>query len=325
MKKKGLIVATIVMVLVLAVSLTTATYAWFTAMAQATVEDIVLTAGQSPNLLIGVKNKAVDTTTSAYADYMSGDMTFSAGKWTGTAGLGGEDTINFNLGAWNLGKAVSYTTTPIEHDSEVKAAADSWYTALGSGNDIDESSVTAAINGTDYIDATFIVAIGKADTVKQTYLEIVVTPTGGTANIGMAAALHFFIAVGDAGEAENAFDAMTYASSTIGTSYTTPSTTLSSHQGKVFSNGWSDDVTVGSYNDSTGAWTLLVPIHEFSSEFYATQFATSKQVRLIIWLEGSDDSCVASNAGTGATIEINFTESATQVVIDENGVLDTTP
>ena len=35
MKKKGLIVATIVMVLVLAVSLTTATYAWFTASASA--------------------------------------------------------------------------------------------------------------------------------------------------------------------------------------------------------------------------------------------------------------------------------------------------
>ena len=52
MKKKGLIVATIVMVLVLAVSLTTATYAWFTTSDSTSIEGFNLTvvAGNAMNI-----------------------------------------------------------------------------------------------------------------------------------------------------------------------------------------------------------------------------------------------------------------------------------
>ena len=54
MKKKGLIVATIVMVLVLAVSLTTATYAWFSSQAVATVENLAISTNAASGVQIAV-------------------------------------------------------------------------------------------------------------------------------------------------------------------------------------------------------------------------------------------------------------------------------
>ena len=95
MKKKGLIIATIVMVLVLSVSLTTATYAWFSAEAQASVTDIPVSVGTSSNVVIGIKDSAShDYSSPAY--FVNGDITYTentAGKLDGTftgtnAGLG---------------------------------------------------------------------------------------------------------------------------------------------------------------------------------------------------------------------------------------------
>ena len=333
MKKKGLIVATIVMVLVLAVSLTTATYAWFTASAEAEIETIALTVGESPNLLVGVKNKAIGATTSAYADYSTGTMTHNGTVWSGDAGLGAgdisftEQLYNDSTNDWALGKAVSYTKTaisyedPSTHEVTQKVAANSWFKALGSTN-YTASTVEAAANGVDYIDVTFIVAVGKADAVNQTYLKITVTPTAGASNLGMAAALHFFVAVGEAGEAEEDFVPVTYTitGGTTANDYTAnPGNTLSAYQGKVYSNGWSDDVEVGEYDSVNGTWTLYVPVHAYSATAYKPQFDTSKQVRLIIWVEGSDDSCVTSNAGTSANIDISFVEETTQVTINADG------
>ena len=334
MKKRGLIVATIVMVLVLAVSLTTATYAWFTASAEAEIETIALTVGESPNLLVGVKNKAIGSTTAAYADYSTGTMTHSGTVWSGDAGLGAgnidfsEQLYNDSTSDWALGKAVSYTTSEIKDGETQKVAGNSWFKALGTASDYTENTVEPAANGVDYIDVTFIVAVGKADAVNQTYLKLTVTPSAGASNLGMAAALHFFIAVGDAGEAETDFDPVTYTidAGTTANDYTTnPGNTLSAYQGKVYSNGWSDDVEVGEYDPGTGTWTLYVPIHTYSVTAYKPQFDTSKQVRLIIWVEGSDDSCVTANAGTSATIDISFVEETTQVTINADGTKATTP
>ena len=340
MKKKGLIVATIVMVLVLAVSLTTATYAWFTASAEAEIETIALTVGESPNLLVGVKNKAIGSTTAAYADYSTGTMTHNGTVWSGDAGLGAgnidfsEQLYNDSTNDWALGKAVSYTknaisyTDPETSTTEEKVGQNSWFKALGSADDYTASTVEPAANGVDYIDVTFIVAVGKADAVNQTYLKLTVTPSAGASNLGMAAALHFFIAVGNAGEAETAFVPVTYTidAGTTANDYTTnPGNTLSAYQGKVYSNGWSDDVEVGEYDSTNGTWTLYVPIHSYSATAYKPQFDTSKQVRLIIWVEGSDDSCVTANAGTSATIDISFVEETTQVTINADGTKATTP
>ena len=80
MKKKGLIVATIVMVLVLAVSLTTATYAWFSTTASATVDDLAIKTQAADGLQIAMTNEQ-----KSINDIHSGELTYDAGtkKWTG--------------------------------------------------------------------------------------------------------------------------------------------------------------------------------------------------------------------------------------------------
>ena len=97
MKKKGLIVATIVMVLVLAVSLTTATYAWFTVTDVTTIDafEISVVAGNAVN--IGVKTNNTYAATPTADMFMNGEVTYTpaaagtigGGTWAdGTTGLG---------------------------------------------------------------------------------------------------------------------------------------------------------------------------------------------------------------------------------------------
>lgn len=78
MKKKGLIVATIVMVLVLAVSLTTATYAWFSSTASATVDDLAITTKAADGLQIAMTN-----TQKSINDIHSGELTYENDTWVG--------------------------------------------------------------------------------------------------------------------------------------------------------------------------------------------------------------------------------------------------
>lgn len=94
MKKKGLIISTVVMVVVLIASLTTATYAWFTVSNKTTISgfDVSVVAGNAINIGVKTNNKhkvgAIDD------DFMSGTVT-----WTNaTAG-----TIGETAGGWSNG------------------------------------------------------------------------------------------------------------------------------------------------------------------------------------------------------------------------------
>ena len=73
MKKKGLIISTVVMVVVLIASLTTATYAWFSTQAKASIENISITTESTEGLQIGVK-----TTNATYTSgYTFGTITYT--------------------------------------------------------------------------------------------------------------------------------------------------------------------------------------------------------------------------------------------------------
>ena len=78
MKKKGLIISTVVMVVVLIASLTTATYAWFSSTAQVRVDNLSITTISTEGLQIALKNS--DGT------YASGtDLIYSESKWSGSS------------------------------------------------------------------------------------------------------------------------------------------------------------------------------------------------------------------------------------------------
>ena len=82
MKKKGLIISTVVMVVVLIASLTTATYAWFNAQASATVDNLTIKTQAATGLQIAM-TKDLGKTDKLY----SGDLTYENG-WNGTEGWG---------------------------------------------------------------------------------------------------------------------------------------------------------------------------------------------------------------------------------------------
>ena len=99
MKKKGLIVATIVMVLVLAVSLTTATYAWFTVTDVTTIDafEISVVAGNAVN--VGVKTDNTYSATPTADMFMNGDVIYTPEVGGGAIGLGDWEGGSVGLGA----------------------------------------------------------------------------------------------------------------------------------------------------------------------------------------------------------------------------------
>ncbi len=116
MKKKGLIISTVVMVVVLIASLTTATYAWFTVSNKTTIDgfNLSVVAGNAVN--IGVKKDNTHKKDATNDDFLSGDVTWTnssttgqigkdAGNWTGgTVGLSA--TLKHNISWGEQSKAV---------------------------------------------------------------------------------------------------------------------------------------------------------------------------------------------------------------------------
>ncbi len=79
MKKKGLIISTVVMVVVLIASLTTATYAWFSSQAQAEISNIGVYTQATDGLQVAVKTD--DTTYTS--GWVNGAITYENSKFGG--------------------------------------------------------------------------------------------------------------------------------------------------------------------------------------------------------------------------------------------------
>ena len=79
MKKKGLIISTVVMVVVLIASLTTATYAWFSSQAQAEIKNVSVYTQATDGLQVAVK-----TTDTAYTTgWVNGAIAYENSKFGG--------------------------------------------------------------------------------------------------------------------------------------------------------------------------------------------------------------------------------------------------
>ena len=218
MKKKGLIVATIVMVLVLAVSLTTATYAWFTAANTTIVEGIDFSVGSTSDVLIGVKQSySFDTTnkanvTGAYsstnaADFMwgdlNGDCTFTDGtfNWAnGTVGLG--HYINTGLSLTSMAYAVGTGVYDAEESKVTSVDNTSWnaqhsiIVAEAGTIDTEASLDKAALANTNtavqknYLDIVLGAAPSQKDTIYGINCIVTVNPADADLVLGMNAAIH---------------------------------------------------------------------------------------------------------------------------------------
>ena len=98
MKKKGLIISTVVMVVVLIASLTTATYAWFTASNKTEISGFNVSVVSSNAVNIGMKKEYSLSQNPSPEEFTTGSVTFT----TGTTNDSGPGKIN-NPGSWGGG------------------------------------------------------------------------------------------------------------------------------------------------------------------------------------------------------------------------------
>ena len=170
MKKKGLIISTVVMVVVLIASLTTATYAWFSAQAQATVDDLAIETQAAEGLQLAMTQVEGRTD-----NIFSGDLTYTSGQWGGNEGWG----TYLGFSAIDVGK-ISHAAHPFKEGDKVKvfvgyekatgnfSSTTDYYIATPKNGLAADSSVEGYFtkSGTDYVPAT-----GKY-VASETYYEV---------------------------------------------------------------------------------------------------------------------------------------------------------
>ena len=341
MKKKGLIISTVVMVVVLIASLTTATYAWFTADGAASVNDIGFQVQSSSDLVIGLsKTNTLLTENIDNSKFVSDGTVFNApdgeharGSWTTTSGGDGLGLkIDTGLQLTNVTEAVysftgsggsdqnqwsgyrqdnylrgndaSTVTTGMKRDTTILKAK-------GNGYNITANSLrTANMNGWgvdaeavtgDYLDVVFGVRPQKSN-VKSYGCLITVTNSNAGNNVGLSAALH---AIWSTGGAYTEVDL--YGTSTCGQSKS--SITAPAAQEKKYTVDSTEKTFVYSGQKATNAGdaTYFIPLDSVENwtDNLGIEDSNIKQLHLIIYLCGPDGDC-KSGYSANATISIQF-------------------
>ena len=342
MKKKGLIISTVVMVVVLIASLTTATYAWFTADSAASVTDIGFQVQSSSDLVIGLsKTNTLLTNNIDNSKFVSDGTVFNApdgtnarGTWTttsggdglglkldtglqltnvtqavysftGTGGTNENSWANYNPNPYDRGTDPKNVTTGMQRNATILKAK-------GSGNDITGSSLLKAnMNGWgedpnavqgDYLDVVFGVKPQKSN-VKSFGCLITVKNNNTDNNVGLSAALHAIWST----DGTNYTEVDLYGKSTCGQAKNTIAAPAA--QEKKFTVDGNEKTFV--YPDqkrvTEGDATYYIDLDSVTNwtSSLGTDDSAIKQLHLIIYLCGPDGDC-KSGYSANATISIQF-------------------
>ena len=203
MKKKGLIISTVVMVVVLIASLTTATYAWFTTSSSVTVDQINLSVQSNTAVKVGVHTTLTDTSVNGYhygdlavlADASDNDVAWDTAAATG--GLGNVLTFNSLVlgGDMAVGTAnAANSTATVDTTTNILSETQTIIKAKGDGTTVDKDSIAVAVANKDYLNATIGVSAAQAG-LKGLYVKVVVTTTGAGLTLDINASVHFVIVV----------------------------------------------------------------------------------------------------------------------------------
>ena len=327
MKKKGLIISTVVMVVVLIASLTTATYAWFTVSDKTTISgfNVEVVSGNAVN--IGVK------TDYGFADTPNAEM-FKYGNVTYTAGTPGV----LGTGSTWAGDFTGLSAT-ITHDivwgSQSKAVGAIFETATNKETTAKSSygTISAKANSTPVENKQ--VYINAANQSADPTLLANVTPakankSGTVDNVTSGDYVHMLLGVNPAKELTSnelvlVLDGSAYTGQNIGmlaavhvAFRTRIDTTTSAWQEKEFFTG-------ASYNSSLSAYANKFDDNQkkaYNTAFNATA-PTSKagivvinglstgaddidQIEFIIYIDGTDPDCRDEAKGPSGEIKIFF-------------------
>ena len=331
MKKKGLIIATIVMVLVLAVSLTTATYAWFTVASVTTIEGFDVSVVPNNAVNIGVKETYSEYVASGdnkttWADFVYGDVVYTpgtagvlGGSWTGSEGLGA--TLNHNI-MWGAQKqAVGLTTATTATD-----AVPTNTTIIPNGADFTGKMLVAANGDTTKLQeqvpavANLRPAVGEgSQATNGDYVHLVlgVQPTkslktneliimldgsnsGGTI-VGILSAVHVAYRVNNGAWVDDEF----FADCDFDALLAEQTLTLVGYQKNAYEDSFSTE------SQSVTAPTTKASIVTIDLKDVALAQTDLAQVEIIIYIAGSDPQCVNAALNASGALKIFFaTEDA---------------
>ena len=341
MKKKGLIISTVVMVVVLIASLTTATYAWFSVNPEATINDIIIETQASTGLEIAAYHIGENG-----IELYSGDVTLQGDVDTGRY-WGATD-------AGDYGSAVSMTAGEGENTliKNIYATSGNGTTMFVNSADLQAlkggkpENLVAAVENKNYFALDFTLRASSDGTI---YIkELSITPTGTGVKQNMAGSLR--VALFATTPSNTAItEAQTWTPANNGKfcydpygarKYVGGSWVADEAPGKVYATQagaytsamssdslfetWANKyitAPAASAFGSTGIQALTATYGSLSAaktahDQYEIAGITAGQMtylRLVVWFDGEDEACITSFAGGGAKVEINFGLEATTV------------
>jgi len=310
MKKKGLIIATIVMVLVLAVSLTTATYAWFTTSASTKVDQIAVNIAAASAVNVGVTSTYNSQDSQQYmydAINVSGASNNTVSYAEGTSGLGS----SLSIPAFNLGTAVGTTTDTSAYGTtidgtfnpantifaaKVNTSAPGYSSSTAGSPDTTDSSVAKA--NIDYIDLRMGATAAKAG-VQGIFATVKVKTTGTAKTLKMVAALHFYVKAGD----------QTVEFDLFGNA--TNNTPITSAGMSGLTAPIANAVTYAvEDNQATATFSFFIAgakaYASSGTDLYSATNPVIYPFEVYSYVWGPDPACISSATGCGCTIDIEF-------------------
>ena len=352
MKKKGLIISTVVMVVVLIASLTTATYAWFTTSETTSIAgfNVSVTAGNVMSIGLNAQNYTTYSSTATPDMFVSGDCKyvggnegqFATGYWTGSTGLGASITHDI---VWSSqSKSVGFAK--LAGDAAASTVTDStvglmtfpdWnkvIAANGERGKIDSKTARFAVankkttaDTDDSTNGDFVyMFLGAQPTTALTAgtnkLHVVIQPQGAGTTNGMAAAIHVAYRVNGKSKDGTVGDWTDIDFSAVAKSdnsaYNHPRSGNSAViNGDVTGTPTSDFTGVGAYNSANKTTTISGAVNidiDLTDYTDSTQTAPLDQIELVIYIAGADLDCFDSAKNGQIKIGLFFgAQSATTV------------
>ena len=337
MKKKGLIIATIVMVLVLAVSLTTATYAWFTVSDITTIDAFNVSVVANNAVNIGVKANNIYSATATPNDFMNGQVnytpgtagTFGGGEWKdGTPGLGA--TITHNIVWGSQKKAVGVTSGAATAATYENTGFMTTGTSLTTGNVVAANGIAdgtgalvtpeAAVanynpNNTkdeqnkyasDYVYLFLGVQPTKELSTNQLVILLAADADAGQI-VGILAAVHVAYRVNGGDWIESEFftgndNAQTPAPITYATELSKVNCNLTTEQANAYAKSYTKGSNTATA-PTTGAKAVVIDLGKDYGIDAQTDLA---QVEIVIYIAGKDTDCRNEALGVSGEISMFF-------------------
>ena len=307
MKKKGLIISTVVMVVVLIASLTTATYAWFTTSNVTFVQGFGIEVTSSNAVNIGLKTDNTYAADAGITAFMSGDCTYEAAA-AGTLGKGtwkdGQEglsaTVNHGITWGAQSQAVGVVNEEITDATKATIANTQLWNVTGGtkavaaniakkGTSEVLSEQKFATANSDY--AYLFLGAAPTKTLKSSELVVCVDyASNPSAQIGILAALHVAYRLNSNDEWH---DEAIFGSNAYTTKQGTLATNLTAEQKATYKSTYGNDAGTNT------TYALTIP-------GLTTEANKIDQIEIVIYIAGADSNCKDQAKGAKGDIKIFF-------------------